>query len=180
MRLSGGKGCRLGEHVLQIGHAALRLALANINRGDVSSLVVFALDAEHERLRHAIGVLAPALEQVEHLRKRSLATAAGDIADIVRLFARRVVGDVLTISPDALRRLVEDAIDQLPEGEEVTILVPPSAVELLGPHLAGRVVADPDIQGGALLKTRTTSLDATLETALAGLDAALRDWLSEP
>jgi flagellar biosynthesis/type III secretory pathway protein FliH len=142
-----------------------------------------ALEAELAELRQAVDAIGPALEQLDGLRRRTLAGAAGDVADIVRLFARRVIGDALAMNPDALRHLVEDALDQLPEGEEVQIAVPAGAetrvAKALGPALTGRVVGDPDLSGGAVLKTRNASLDATLETALNGLDAALRDWLAE-
>ncbi len=142
-----------------------------------------ALEAELAELRQAVDAIGPALEQLDGLRRRTLAGAAGDVADIVRLFARRVIGDALAMNPDALRHLVEDALDQLHEAEEVQIAVPAGAetrvAKALGPALTGRVVGDPDLSGGAVLKTRNASLDATLETALNGLDAALRDWLAE-
>ena len=138
---------------------------------------------ELAQLREVIETLEPALKELEALRHGTLVRAAEDIADVVKLFASRVVGDALAIHPDALPRLVRDAIDQLPEREQVTIEVSPAASEKLSrtlpQELRDRIVVMPEITAGAVVRTRNASLDATLKTAEQALESAVQEWLAE-
>ncbi|MBX2801959.1 MAG: flagellar assembly protein FliH [Myxococcales bacterium] len=141
------------------------------------------MEAELVQLREALDALGPTLEDLAAMRRRTLSQSAEDVADLVRLFASRVVHDALAHNPDALVRLVKEAVAQLPESEEVTIVVSPQAAEtltrVLEPKLKDRVVVDAEIQAGAVVRTRYASLDATLRTAEQGLETAVQEWLSE-
>ncbi len=141
------------------------------------------LQAELAQLKEVVDAVLPAVQQLEALRKRTLSEAAEDIAEIVRLFATRIVQDALAMHPDALPRLVTEALSQLPEHEEVTITVSPQSAETLSralpADLRDRVQIDMEMGPGAVVRTRNASVDATLQTATEGLDAALRDWLGE-
>ncbi len=140
-------------------------------------------EAELAQLREAIEILGPALEDLAGLRRRTLIGLAEDVGDIVRLFAQRIVSDALALNPEALPGLVRDAVTQLPETEEITIAVSPQSAEPLSralePSLRDRIVVDPDIESGAVVRTRYASLDATLKTAEQGLESAVQGWLAE-
>jgi len=152
-------------------------------RAEASEAVRTELEAELVQLREVVANLTPALQELETLRREALEAAAKDVTDLIRLFAQRVVHNALAMHPEALERLVMEAVSQLPEREEVTIAVSPHAAEALmrtlEPHLRERVVIDPELTQGARVRTRYASLDASLQTAMAGLDGALQDWLSD-
>jgi len=135
-----------------------------------------ALEAERE-------VIQDALRQVEGLRHEALAQAADDVAELVLLFARRVVDRSLALHPEALPALVMEAVGHLPNREKVSIAVAPHLAERLARSLPGelrdRVVADADVDNGAVVSTQYVSFEATLAHATEGLDHAVRSWLSE-
>lgn len=141
------------------------------------------VELELTQLREAMATLGPILEEVAGLRRRTLVGLAEDVADVVRLFAHRVVADALAMHPEALPALVRDAVSQLPESEEITIAVAPQSAESLSralePRLRDHIVVDPEITAGAVVRTRYASLDTTLQTAEKGLESALQEWLSE-
>jgi len=130
-----------------------------------------------------VAALSPALAELEALRREALAEAAGDVAELVLLFARRVVDRSLALHPEALPSLVLDAVGQLPDRDEVTIAVAPHLAEGLTRSLPGelrdRVVADIDLENGAVVRTRFVCIEATLKHATEGLDRAVQTWLSE-
>lgn len=140
------------------------------------------LEAEVVQLRELAESIGPLVEELEGLRRTILQRASEDIADVVRTFAGRVVGDALAMHPEALSTLVQDAIEQLPARDEISIAVSAESsealVRALPPELRDRVTVDPSIAAGALVKTRNAALDATLDAALQGLEAALQEWLS--
>jgi flagellar biosynthesis/type III secretory pathway protein FliH len=122
-------------------------------------------------------------EEIEGLRHATLAQSADDVAQLVLLFARRVVDRSLALHPEALPALVMEAVQQLPNRENVSISVAPHLAERLTRSLPGelrdRVVADPEVDNGAVVKTRHVSIEATLAHATEGLEGAVRNWLSE-
>lgn len=140
------------------------------------------LEAEIVQLRELAATVGPLIEELEALRATTLQRSCEDIADVVRTFAQRVVGDALAIHPEALSTLVKDAIEQLPAHDEITITVAAEAsealVRALPAELRDRVVVDPSISAGAVVRTRHAALDATLDTAMQGLESALQEWLA--
>ncbi len=135
-----------------------------------------ALDAEREALQGALG-------RIEGLRHEALAQAADDVAELVLLFARRVVDRSLALHPEALPALVMEAVGHLPNREKVSIAVAPHLAERLARSLPAdlrdRVVADAEVDNGAVVSTQYVSFEATLAHATEGLDHAVRSWLSE-
>jgi len=141
------------------------------------------MESELAALRQVAEELGPALEELARLRHSTLVAAAEDVADIIRVFATKLVGDSLALHPEALPKLVQDAVAQLPDTDEVTIVVSPQAAESLTRYLeAGlreRVIVDPELGNGAVVRTRNASLDATLRHAEGALETAIQAWLSE-
>ena len=136
-----------------------------------------------ERSELLLEVLAPALEEVALARRQALEQAASDVAELVLLFAGRVVDRSLALHPDALPSLVLDAVGQLPDRDEVTIAVAPHLAETLArslpTELRDRVVADIEIGNGAIVRTRFVRIEATLAHATEGLEKAVKTWLDE-
>lgn len=120
--------------------------------------------------------------EFEKVRRDALDQAAADVAAMVVSLARKVIGDSLALHPDAVSGIVKGAIDRLPQEDELSIRVPADAVERVQAVLPERhrphVVADPSITGGCIVETRFVSIEGSLETAMAGIEAAAAAWLA--
>ncbi len=124
--------------------------------------------AEHEarRLSQVAASMEAAIAGLEH-------SVADQLLDLAIDLARAVLRHELTVRPEALRELVQEAMRALPEsiaGGEIQ--VHPSDVDLVKDYLrdAGynggwRVVADARIDaGGCRIATRACDIDGTLRT----------------
>ncbi|MEM6930087.1 MAG: hypothetical protein AAF602_24320, partial [Myxococcota bacterium] len=83
------------------------------------------IQEELETLRAMALQMGPALDELARLRHTTLVAAAEDVADIVRVFATKLVGESLALHPEALPKLVRDALAQLPDSDDVTIACSP-------------------------------------------------------
>jgi flagellar biosynthesis/type III secretory pathway protein FliH len=145
-----------------------------------------AADAFREQLVQAeadLTVAAAALEEVATLRSAILRSSADQIGDLVVQLARRVLGQSLALHPEALPGVVRDAVALLPERDELVVRVPPSAVERIEAVFKARsgvkVIADPDIAVGCHVEAGHAAIDATLDAAIEGIEAAVRVWAED-
>ena len=136
---------------------------------------------EMMKLESDFKVLGPLVEELRRARLDSVRAADGTIAELVLTLARRIAGDTLALSPDALPRLVTNALERLPEDDEIFIRVPPSSVEriqaALGPRTRATVMGDESVPHGCIVESRISRIDATLDAAMSGVEAAVRSWL---
>lgn len=132
-----------------------------------------ALDAEREAMK-SLGT------ELAELRRQLVARTASEVGDVVLAVARRVVGDALALHPEALANVVSGALEQLPLEDELTVRVRPEAVEAIRGNLGEReglaVVSDDTVTEGAVVETRYGRVEATLDTAMAGIEEAVRAW----
>jgi flagellar biosynthesis/type III secretory pathway protein FliH len=139
------------------------------------------LRPEIEQLERTLATLGPALESIATLRRQALEQAADDVGGIIRAVCGRVLDEAFSTQPSALARIITDAVSQLPEAEDVQIAVPPGMLEhvarAIDPRFRACVVPDDTIGNGCVVRTRYVTLDATLEAALAGVDAAVHEWI---
>lgn len=146
-------------------------------RGRKEAEVELAARVEQER---RFGALADALDRD---RLGVVGEARAEIGGVVVASLRRLVGEV----PELLELLVEarcrEAVEQLSSAREVVLRCnprdEPAARRVVGDRAGWRVVADPSISGGCITRSEGGELDATLETAFTGLDAALAAWRAE-
>ena len=141
-----------------------------------------ACAARLAELEQRLAVAVPLLDEVARARREALDRSATDVGEMVIAFARKVVGDSLTVHPDALIGVVRAALDELPDEDEVWVRVAPDQVERVRsvvpePH-RDRVVAAPEVASGCVVQTRHVTIDATLDAAVAGIDAATQAWLA--
>lgn len=136
--------------------------------------------AELESVLESIG---PALDQLAALRKTALAAAAQDVGTIVSAVAKRVIDDAFTADPDRIVEVVQRALAELPDSEDIRIEVPPGQAQHVMQHLDARyrpaVVPEERIVAGCVVRTRHVSIDASLEAAMAGLEVALAEWQNQ-
>lgn len=138
-----------------------------------------AASARKQAAAAADAALAAGRTSVDALL-RSLAAAREELLraseeDMVALCFEvlcRLLGE-LAPRPDTVRAQIRDAVDRLPEGEDLAIHVHPADADLLGTtaHAAAprcRWVSDPAVElGGCIVKHAGGGLDMRLETALA-------------
>jgi flagellar biosynthesis/type III secretory pathway protein FliH len=136
---------------------------------------------EMMRLESDFKILGPLVEELRRARLDAVRGADTVIAELVLTLSRRIAGDTLAMAPDALPRLVTNAVERLPEDDEIFIRVPPSSVEriqtALGPRTRAKVVGDESVHQGCIVESRQSRIDATLEAAMSGVEAAVRSWL---
>lgn len=137
---------------------------------------------EIEVLEQTVAALGPALDAIARLRREALEQAAGDVGEIIVAICKRVVDEAFSARPVAIARVVEEAIAQLPEAEDVRVAVPPALVEHVTRNVDSRfrshIVPDDSVANGCVIRTRYVTLDATVEAAMAGVDAAVKEWVS--
>ena len=139
------------------------------------------LEPRIQSLEQQLEIVQPLIQQLVSMRKEALEQAADDVAKIVRLVARRVVGDSLAYNPDALPTLVKNAISQMPDEDEIVIKVAPDDVACVQDALEeiyrNSVVASESIEAGCVVETRFASIDSSLDAVVTGLEAAVAEWL---
>lgn len=133
-----------------------------------------------DELEEVLASLGPALDQVVSLRKEALTQAAADVRDIVISICRRVIDEAFALDPNLVLVLVQRAVAELPDSEDLRIQVPPGQAEHIMNHIDERyqhaVVPDESLRAGCVVRTRHVSIDASLGAAMAGLEAALQEW----
>jgi flagellar biosynthesis/type III secretory pathway protein FliH len=139
------------------------------------------LEPQIRQLEEQLSIVQPLIHQLLTMRREAVEMAAKDVAAIVLQVSRRVVGDSLAYNPEALPVLVENAISQMPEEDQITIKVAPDDVECIqdavGEAYKDRVQASNEIEAGCLVETQFASIDSSLEAVLAGLETAVNEWL---
>ena len=158
------------------------------NRGRAAAMAEMAsklqsLKEENEQHAGVAEKLQPLVDQLDGLRHRLIRQSSEDVADMALHMARRVVGETLAVHPQALRKLVMDAIERLPGDDEITVRVRPDDLESVEQHLptrrSVRVLADESLEGGCVVQAQCGEVSASIDSAFTGLRAAVDDWLED-
>ena len=164
----------LEEQAFQRGRAA---AMAEMS-GQLQSL-----REESERHAEIAASVGPIAQELDGLRHRLIRQSAEDVAELALHMARRVVGETLAVHPQALRKLVLDAIERLPGDDEITVRVRPEDLEVVDQHLptrrSVRVIPDEGIEGGCVVEAQCGEVSSSIDTAFTGLRAAVDEWLED-
>jgi flagellar biosynthesis/type III secretory pathway protein FliH len=170
-----------------------REAVANLeqeafNRGKASAMAemaekIAAITAENERLSGLGEQIEPLIHELGAFRTKMIRQSAEDLSEMAMHMARRVVGETLAVRPQALRKLVTDALDRLPGEDEVTIRVRPEDLSVIENSLPTRrsirLIGDEDLEGGCVVSAQCGEVAASVDAAFQGLRAAVEDWLEE-
>lgn len=132
--------------------------------------------------------VARACQELAALRPRLREQAEADLVRLAVAIARRVVRRELTIDPQAIRGLIQAALNELAVREVSRVRVHPEFAQMVRSLLgeAGRenaieVLADPAMErGGVLFETAHGNLDASVETQLAEIERGLTDRFRRP
>jgi len=139
-----------------------------------------ALQEELETVTAERDTLAQLDTALHAFRAEAREQAADDVVQLALTMARRIVGESLALHPDALPGVVAGVLELLPSEDEVTVKVRPEDAAAIENRLRGRrgvrVAVDSEIEAGCVVEATFGTIDATLDTAMGGLERAVRDW----
>lgn len=158
------------------------------NRGKATTMAEIAdkmeaLKQENDRLSGLAEQIEPLVHELGAFRTKMIRQSSEDLAEMALHMARRVVGETLAVRPQALRKLVTDALERLPGEDEVTIRVRPEDLSVIENHLPSRrsirLIGDEDLEGGCVVSAQCGEVSASVDAAFQGLRSAVEDWLEE-
>lgn len=127
--------------------------------------------------RDALAQLDDALHS---FRAEAREQAVDDVVQLALAMTRRIVGESMALHPDALPGVVQGVLEQLPSEDEVVVKVRPEDAAAIETRLRGRrgvkVGVDSNIDAGCVVEATFGTIDATLDTAMEGLERAVREW----
>ncbi|MFT5583646.1 MAG: flagellar biosynthesis/type III secretory pathway protein FliH [Cognaticolwellia sp.] len=134
------------------------------------------LAEEAQVLRTRLSELEQCLAGLELVRAEQAEQSAEQAVSIAVALSRRVLGDTLIHTPRALESLVLSTLSRFPSGGRVRVRVPQDRVEGLQELLAAQeveVLGDSEMEGGCRVERDGCEVDASLQSLLSELDAAL-------
>jgi flagellar assembly protein FliH len=143
-----------------------------------------------EAARPALEALGNALVDLDGLRAEVVDKLERDAVELALALADQIVGGALELAPERVVDIVRGALRRLNDRQQVTVLVNPDDIDLVGAcvdglraelggieHLA--VQADRRIiRGGAVVRTQEGEIDAQVATQLARARAIVAAELS--
>ena len=136
---------------------------------------------DRNALASALAELETATSTVHGLKHEALSEGAQDMAAVILAVTERVLKQSLALHPDALKTVIQRALEQLPEAEQITVHVSPGTLAQVNTlnEPRCRIVADGDVEAGCVLRSSRVTVDATVEATIKGVDDAVRAWLAE-
>jgi flagellar biosynthesis/type III secretory pathway protein FliH len=134
------------------------------------------LAQEAKAFRTRVSELEQCLAGLDLIKSEQAEQSAEQAVAIAVALSRRVLGDTLVHSPRALEALVLRTLSRFPSGGRVRVHVPQDRVEGLQELLKVQeveVIGDPRIDAGCRVERDGCEVDATLQSLLSELDAAL-------
>ena len=153
---------------------------AGIQEGAASTKAAAA--AEIKALQ---GKVAESIAAMAELRPRLRRQAEADLVKLSLAIARRILHRELSVDPEAMRGLIQAALEKLQAQEICRVRIHPSQEALVRSLLQGRpqaspveLQADPALdRGAAVFETARGNLDASVETQLREIEQGLTDRL---
>ncbi len=127
----------------------------------------------------AVAALAEALQGLQRLREELVQAVEGDAILLALRLAEEILAGALSVQPERLIDVARLALRHLVDRRQVTLVVNPEDLELIGDAVAGlqselggiehfNVQADRRIaRGGVIARTEAGELDATIEAQLS-------------
>jgi flagellar assembly protein FliH len=141
-----------------------------------------AAAAEVKALQEKVG---EAIAAMAELRPRLRRQAEADLVKLALAIARRILHRELAVDPEAMRGLIQAALEKLQSQEICRVRIHPSQEAVVRSILerspqsrAVQLQADPSLDGGAaVFETVRGNLDASVETQLREIEQGLTDRL---
>lgn len=125
------------------------------------------------------------LRQAEEIRRQTLASLEGEIIELVKDIARKILHNELAQNPETVSAVAREAISLLENRDRVTLYVSPSQTgvfenkkeelqNLLPPGGQIHIIVDPGLEpGGCIAQTQYGMVDASLDARWQALVRAL-------
>lgn len=135
-----------------------------------------------QEVERRIGLLEEVIEQLKSPLEALDEEVLQSITKLVSLVAKQIVRRQLTTDPTGIVDIVRDAVRQLPISDrKITIYINPSDLEIIGGVLNAEgsdtswaLEPDPTLsQGGCIVKTDVSEIDASLEKRISQIVAAM-------
>ena len=154
-----------------------------INEALDTANATIALQSEQiDALKRQLEAINPILTALPELRRQIARDAAADVGEILSAITRRVVGQSIALHPTALAHIVTQALGAIPGDDEIWISLPPGSQESIKMLFEeGRTLhlrEDDALTSGCRISTKNATLEATLETAMDSVDAAIAEWIA--
>jgi flagellar biosynthesis/type III secretory pathway protein FliH len=142
-----------------------------------------ASQSEHiHELEQQLSAVKPVMAELPSLRRQIARDAATDVGEILSAVTRRIVGQSLALHPSALAHIVTQALGAIPGDDEIWISLPEGSLEEIQTLFdEGRILhmrEDDTLTTGCRISTKNATLEATLDTAMESVDAAIAEWLA--
>jgi flagellar assembly protein FliH len=128
--------------------------------------------------------VAQTIQELAQLRPGLRRQAEADLLRLALAIARRILHRELAVDPDAMRGLIQAALDQLQAREICRVRVHPSQEQAVRSLLASpgtEILADARLErGAAVFETTHGDLDASIDTQLREIESGLVDRLRRP
>jgi flagellar assembly protein FliH len=144
-----------------------------------------AMEEARQDYSQLCGALRAGLEAFESNKRRLLATAESGLLELALAIGRRVCRHDVATSSEAARANAAALLEMVKHESDLALHLNPAdhqTLQVAAPEVIAaadrlahvNLVADPAVdRGGCVLKSRTGTIDATLETQLDGVAAAL-------
>ncbi|MDP2307105.1 MAG: FliH/SctL family protein [Pseudomonadota bacterium] len=166
---------RAAEHAeaMELVEQEREVMKAELLRLSAATLAMEAATREMEVATLTLEAGARALEAAHVTLVGELRTEAGEV---IREAARRIAGDALHVDPQLLGALVEEAVAALGR-DGLQVHVSPLDADTLRERMPGLdVVEDFTIEAGCLCVGPAGRIDASLESAMVAVGAAIERW----
>jgi flagellar biosynthesis/type III secretory pathway protein FliH len=149
---------------------------------EAANATIASQSALIDTLKQQLATVNPIMAELPSLRRQIARDAAADVGEILSAVTRRIVGQSLALHPSALAHIVTQALGAIPGDDEIWISLPAGSqenIEMLFEE--GRILhmrEDETLTSGCRISTKNATLEATLETAMESVDAAIAEWLA--
>lgn len=141
------------------------------------------MEAEKRALQEQRDDLEALMRHVEASRTGDLSETRQLIGALIMASMRRLIGDHPLLREAALREAFSQAVAGMIGDRDVTLWVAPDQEDIAKSLIEERegwcVKVDPDQHGGLKINGPRGSLDASMTSALAAMEAAVNIWLEE-
>lgn len=143
-------------------------------------------EAAQQRLEHGLSSVQIMIQEIEGLRCTAAAEFEAELVQLALAVARKIVQHEIGLAPEAVTRIVRQALGRVEHAARISIRIHPEDLKLLsqtspplmsGRSEAGRVVLEPDegiTRGGCLIETDGGEVDARIERQFQVVEEAFR------
>ncbi len=149
------------------------------------------LESSKQKLESLLAAGHQLLGELESLHRRTCRDAEADLVQLALAVARKIVGHEVSLGPEAVTRIIRQALGRVEHAGRITIKLNPADVELLADikpqwlsslpeNARAAIEADEGVaRGGCLIETGGGEVDARIERQFQVVEEAFRAELDQ-